>query len=123
MDLPPELEQQFALEIHQYEEEQKMPYITSVERLAMQEGEKIGKIEGKKEGKREGKIEGKREGKKEGLREGIELGLELKFGSPGLALMPEVRATENLSRLQSVHEAIRTAKTVEEVQRVLRKKR
>jgi hypothetical protein len=111
MDLPPKLEQQLALEIHQYEEEQKMPYITSVERLA------------KSEGKREGKKEGKREGKKEGLRDGIELGLELKFGSAGLALMPEVRETETLARLRSVHEAIRTAKTVEEVQRVLRKKR
>ncbi|MCY2991119.1 MAG: transposase [Planctomycetota bacterium] len=38
MDLPPELERQFAEEIHRFEEERQMPYITSVERLAQEKG-------------------------------------------------------------------------------------
>src|SRR5207244_7922381 len=57
--LPRELESQFAQEIHQYEEEKKMPYVTSVERLAMERGTAIG------------------------LREGIASSLEIKFGPAG----------------------------------------
>ncbi len=39
MTLPDNLETQFWTEVRQFEEEQQMPYITSVERLGMQRGE------------------------------------------------------------------------------------
>jgi len=39
MTLPQELEQEFRDELRQYQEERQMPYITSVERLAREEGE------------------------------------------------------------------------------------
>ncbi len=38
MVLPPGLEQEFRVEYKRYQEEQKMPYITSIERLAKEEG-------------------------------------------------------------------------------------
>ena len=65
--LPEGLENQLSDEISKIEEEHKMAYVTSWERIA----EKRGRLEGKKEGKIEGKIEGERKGKKEGKKEGI----------------------------------------------------
>ncbi len=41
MTLPDNLEAQFWTEVRQFEEEQQMPYITSVERLGMQRGEAV----------------------------------------------------------------------------------
>lgn len=38
MSLPAELEQEFQQELNQYEEEKRMPYITSVERMGMEKG-------------------------------------------------------------------------------------
>lgn len=43
MTLPSELEQEFKSELRQYQEERQMPYITSVERLAKEEGLQEGK--------------------------------------------------------------------------------
>jgi hypothetical protein len=54
MHLRLDLEQRFRQELHEFEEGIKMPYVTSVERLAMAEGEAKGKAEGKAEGKTEG---------------------------------------------------------------------
>jgi hypothetical protein len=104
MALPTELEQKFATEIHEYEEERKMPYVTSIERIALQkENEK-----------------GMEEGRRLGLRKGIESALELKFGASGLEVMPQVEATEDLNVLQSVIAAIRTADSVEQIRTLLR---
>jgi len=46
MDLPPALELQFKAVLEQIEEEKKMPYVTSVERLAKEEGREEGREEG-----------------------------------------------------------------------------
>jgi hypothetical protein len=46
MVLPKDLSIKFKDTIFHYEEDKKMPYITSVERLGMEEGEKKGKKEG-----------------------------------------------------------------------------
>jgi len=45
MTLPEELEQSFALEITNYEEEKKMPYITPLERFAIERGRQEGIVE------------------------------------------------------------------------------
>ena len=45
MDLPPVLEQLFKQDVEQIEQEKQMPYVTSVERLAKQEGVAEGRIE------------------------------------------------------------------------------
>jgi hypothetical protein len=90
MELPPALEQLFDEEIHRYEEEKRMRYITSFERSGIRKG----------------------------LLEGIELWLKAKFGEEGLRLMPELRELYDHEVLRSVLHAIETAATPDELRRV-----
>jgi len=90
MDLPRELEDQFLQDVHQYEEEKRMPYITPAERIWMEKG----------------------------LLKGIELGLEVKFGAEGLKLLPEIRELSDLQVIEEVLQAIKTATTPEQVRQI-----
>jgi hypothetical protein len=90
MDLPPVLNQLFWQEIEEYEEEKKMPFITTPERIGMQRG----------------------------LLEGIEMCLKMKFGAEGLRLMPELRELYDHEKLRAVLHAIETASTPDELRRV-----
>ncbi|MCY2993534.1 MAG: hypothetical protein NTY19_37495 [Planctomycetota bacterium] len=76
-----------------------MPYITSVERLALEKGHQEGELLG--------------------LREGIELALELKFGADGLALMPLVRQVEKIELLRTLRQTLRTAESMDQVRALL----
>lgn len=40
MTLPDRLEQEFRAELRQYQEERQIPYVTSIERLAKEEGQR-----------------------------------------------------------------------------------
>ncbi len=51
MTLSKDLEREFQQELKQYEEEKKMPYITSIERAGQLEGELIGEQRGELKGK------------------------------------------------------------------------
>jgi hypothetical protein len=50
MTLPQELAQTFRREMYAYEEERNMTYVTSIERLAIEEGRQIGLAEGLQQG-------------------------------------------------------------------------
>ncbi len=102
MWLPEELEHRFWNELQTWEEEQHMPYVTSVERI----------------GREKGRADGLLKGRAEDLLAGIELGLDLKFGAAGLALMPEIRQLADVAVLQAVHQAIKSASTPEELRRI-----
>ncbi len=52
------------------------------------------------------------------LLESIEMVLELRFGSAGVRLMPEIRQIRFMHILRSVHSALRTVETVEDVRRI-----
>ncbi|MCI0458307.1 MAG: hypothetical protein L0Z62_15190 [Gemmataceae bacterium] len=90
MDLPPVLERLVREEIHRYEEEKRMPFMTSFERFA----------------------------RTEELLAGIELGLELKLGAQGLQLMPEIRQITDIEKLRAIRQAIRTATTPDDLRKV-----
>jgi len=45
MTLPDHLEREFWAELRQYQEERQMPYVTSIERLAKEEGIQEGRLE------------------------------------------------------------------------------
>lgn len=53
MHLSKDLEQRFRVELEEIEEELQMPYVTSIERLAKEEGREQGRDQGREEGLRE----------------------------------------------------------------------
>lgn len=61
------LETQIQIAIDEYEEEHKMRYVTSIERMAMERGER----EGQEKGEQRGRKEGEREGRINALRETV----------------------------------------------------
>jgi hypothetical protein len=84
--LPAKLELETRRFITELEGASNMPYVTSIERLA--------------------KEEGKEEGLREGLLEAIDLGLELRFGKAALQVCPRVRDIADLSRLRELKVAL-----------------
>jgi flagellar biosynthesis/type III secretory pathway protein FliH len=102
MQLPSELENKLWVEINKIEEEGKMPYISSVERIGYQRGWDKGKDEGKVEGKTEGRVEY------------IGLGLSLKFGDDASFLMASIREIQDPDRLSMIMNAIFTSCSIEE---------
>jgi hypothetical protein len=103
MDLPREFAKEFQEQIHRFEEERQMPYVTSIERMAREEG-----LE-----------EGLQRGELRALKRGIEVALELKFGTDGLQLLPLVREVSQVEMLRAVQDSIRTARTLDEVRSLL----
>jgi hypothetical protein len=94
-----------------------MPYVTSIERIAMEKGRKEGLQKGRKEGHKEGHSEGERDG----LLLSIEMDLELKFGSSAPQLMPGFRAIKDGARLKKLTRAVKSADSLEAVRQLLRK--
>ena len=66
MHLRPDLDRRFKSELVAYEKELKMPYITSVERLAKEEGLEEGLEKGREEGLEKGREEGLAKGREQG---------------------------------------------------------
>lgn len=89
MELPTAWEERFVDELHQWESEKQMPYITSVERLAHEQGIEKGVIRG--------------------LLEGIEAVLDLRFGPESAEVCARIRQVTDPSRLEEI---LRSAKTV-----------
>lgn len=65
------------------------------------------------------KHKGREQGRHEEMLSGIELALELKFGSEGLQLMPEISQISDLERLKAIREGIKTMNTLEELQQLI----
>jgi hypothetical protein len=95
MDLPPALESLAREEIHRYEEERRMPYMTSFERLA----------------------------RAESLLKGIEVALKIKFGAAGLELMPEIRELQDHVLLERVLGTIESTSGPDQLRRIWARKR
>ena len=100
IELPGELEQQFHDEMAQFEEERRMPYVTSIERVALERGRK--------------------EGVEAGLVKAIGLLLGKKFGTAGKRLLPKVRELHDVERLDALILALDSVQTIEEVKQLIR---
>jgi hypothetical protein len=90
MDLPPALDKLFWEEIHRYDEEKKMPFMTTPERF----------------------------GRMEGLLKGIEVSLRLKFGPAGNQLVPEIKEINDVAVLEAILDGIETAGSPDELRRI-----
>jgi hypothetical protein len=90
MELPPALETVFKQDVVKIQEERRMPYVTSIERVA----------------------------RREGIRLGIRLGLKLRFGEEGLKLMPEIEAIHDEEKLREILNALETAADLDAVRRL-----
>jgi hypothetical protein len=88
----------------------RMPYLSTIERIAMEKGEEKGLEKGREKGREEGR---------EGLRAGIRLGLKLRFGDAGLALLPALEEIKDLGRLRSLLDALERIERIEEFRALL----
>ncbi len=90
VDLPEPLAIEFEEELTLYGKEKQMPFISSPERYGLRQG----------------------------LTQGIEGMLRLKFGEPGLKLMPEIRQIKNHEKLKAILDAVEAAASLEDLRRV-----
>jgi hypothetical protein len=90
MELPPALNTIFWQDLDKIQEERRMPYITSIERL----------------------------GRREGMCKGIESMLRRLFGEAGLKLMPEIREIHEEEKLEAILKTLETANSPDEVRRL-----
>jgi hypothetical protein len=98
MNLPAPLATAFRQDLERFEEERHMPYVTSIERMAREEG-----------------VE---EGRREGILLALQSTLKKKFGEQGSALMSEIAAITDFAQLISVCEALNDATTIDELRRI-----
>lgn len=103
LTLPKELEESFHEEIHRFQQERRMPYVTSFERVAMEKGLQ----------------KGREEGLVQGLHEGIALVLKAKFGAAGARLARKVRAVRDVEQLRVLLKALDSTKTLDEIRPLL----
>jgi hypothetical protein len=83
MALPAELARSFDQELERFEEEQQMPYVTSIERHGIEKGLQQGRLQT--------------------LREVVVENLETRFGAAPEGLREQVFAIEDLDRLRDLH--------------------
>jgi predicted transposase YdaD len=74
--------------------------------------------EGEARGEARGQALGEARGEARGLLSGIELALEIKFGNPGLELMPLINQIDDLSKLKAIQQAIKTVNSAEELRQL-----
>ena len=98
MVLPAGLQGSFRDELYEYEMEKRMPYVTSIERMAEERA---------------------REAERDDLLEIISGGLAAKFGAAGKKLAARVRKCRDIARLKAINRALITAKSIKEVENVL----
>jgi hypothetical protein len=97
LSLPEDWQEKFRIEHHRFEEEKRMPYVTSMERLAKKEGMEVG------------------------ILKGIALALESRFGDAGLRILPRLRSRKKPVNLQAAMKTICTATSLDEVRELLSK--
>lgn len=103
IDLPAALERELWLTIEEEQEQPGMPYLSSIERMARDEG--------REEGRQQGIVQGRREG----LLAGMEGLLEFRFGAEGQAITEELRQISDLTILEQVNARLRAGATAAEI--------
>jgi flagellar biosynthesis/type III secretory pathway protein FliH len=74
--------------------------------------------DGRQQGLQQGIQQGIQQGVKEGLLKAIRLGLELRFGSEGLRIFPDIRKIEDADVLDTISEAVKSAESIGALERI-----
>jgi hypothetical protein len=101
--LPKAVEREVRVVIAQLEQEHNMPYITSVERFAAEEG------------REEGRAEGRQEGRVEEARQAVLRVVRRRFGAVPAGLEDRLGDVTDLTRLEALHDLTIAAATMDEV--------
>ena len=115
--LKPEMEQIFREELYQLEEAEKMRYVTSIERLALQEGLEQGLEQGREEGHEAGREEGLEQGKLRSAREFVIEALTLRFQTIPQELIDDINALKELQQLRKLLRLAIMVGSIEEFER------
>jgi len=107
MTLPKELTERFNYEVSSIEEEKKMPYITSIERLGIERGIEKGIKQGIE-------LESLRS-----KRESIIEVLEIRFAEVPSELIAVLNGIEDFEFLKQLHKRAVTVASVEELQQLI----
>ena len=120
LTLTEELSARFDADLAQLEENLHMPYVTSIERHALQRGREEGRQEGRQEGREEGRQEGREEGLREGMVQGaadlLRQALEVRFGEGAAALLEKIRQCRDVNVLRTLLKQVLTAGSLDELQ-------
>jgi predicted transposase YdaD len=103
MTLPQELENAFWHDVEKIEEEKRMPFITSVERIGIAKGMEIGL----------------NEGLQKGLQKGIAALLKARFGKASSKVLGKIRKIHEVQTLEELLDAAESATTLEDLHRFL----
>lgn len=95
MSLPKALDASFWQDMQKVQQEKRMPYITSVERIGMEKGHLLGIIES------------------------IERALNARFHDSGLDLMTAIQQIKDIDLLRQIHEKAVIAADLDEVRKLL----
>jgi predicted transposase YdaD len=94
-------------ELTEYEEQKRMPYITSIERI------------GRRQGRQEGRNEGRQEGRLLAARDAVRLVLEARFGQVPISILERLARINALERLELLLRCASTADSSTEFERSL----
>ena len=107
MRLPPALEQRLRTGIVQFERRSDMTYLSSIERIGMEIGEREGLKRGLDEGRKQGIDEGLQQGQRRGAADMLALVLKARFGplDPSVQSRIDAADTRQINRWaeNSVH--------------------
>jgi flagellar biosynthesis/type III secretory pathway protein FliH len=115
LTLPEDLEESFSKALSEYEEEKKMPYVTSVERLGIKKGLKEGLQRGLQKGLQKGLQRGMLQNAQQSV---IEI-LETRFETVPDTLARSIEAIEDLAILQRLLKRAVVAASLDEFQESL----
>ncbi len=108
LNLLPELQDDFDLELEKFEGEKSMEFITQSGLKWFMKGEEKGKADGEARGKARGKAEG------------LALALKLKYGEPGSKFAKKLIGIDNLEILDSIYQGIEADLPLSELKKLLK---
>ena len=119
IQLPAKLAVEINRELTEYENQKRMPYITSIERIGRRQGRQEGRQEGRQKGRQEGRQEGREEGRLLAARDAVRLVLESRFGHVPASILDCLARLDAVDRLELLLRRASTAVSLTEFERSL----